>query len=168
VTDALTTDATTAASSAAAPAASPSATQDAALVPLLQAAAAAENAAVYGYSLAGARLTAHERTIARGDYDVHRAQLQAVIGWLAGRSATAAPAAPIYALPTPVTDAGSARALLASLEEGTAAAYADVVAYATGSLQRAAALALQSAAVREARWRGHSVPFPGLLGRLGS
>jgi len=135
----------------------------------LLAVAAAEDAAVYGYSLAGARLaTARDKTIARADYDVHRAQVQAVSGWLTDRSATPAAPAPVYDLPTPVTDATSARATLAAIEESTAAAYADLVAVCDGALQRAAALALQSAAVREARWRTTSVPFPGLVGRISS
>jgi hypothetical protein len=135
----------------------------------LLAAAAAENAAVYGYSLAGARLAdPHEKAVARAAYDVHRAQVQAVTGWLTDRSSTPAPPAPVYDLPSPVTDPAAARAALAAIEESTAAAYADVVAAADGSLQRAAALALQSAAVREAGWRTTSVPFPGLLGRIGS
>jgi hypothetical protein len=135
----------------------------------LLAAAAAENAAVYGYSLAGARLgDPHELAVARAAYDVHRAQAQAVTGWLTERSSTPAPAAPVYDLPSPVNDPATARAALAAIEESTAAAYADVVAAAAGPLQRAAALALQSAAVRAARWRTTSVPFPGLIGRIGS
>jgi Domain of unknown function (DUF4439) len=135
----------------------------------LLAAAAAENAAVYGYSFAGARLADPlQKAVARAAYDVHRAQVQAVIGWLAERGSTPAPPAPVYDLPSPVNDPTTVRAALAAIEESTAAAYADVVAAAAGPLQRAAALALQSAAVREARWRTTSVPFPGLLGRIGS
>lgn len=137
------------------------------LLAALQTVAAAENAAIYGYSVAGARL--HDRTLkgaARADYDVHRAQLQAVTGWLADRAATPAAPPPVYELPQPITDDASATALLTRLEEASAAAYADLVAVATGDLRRAAALALQSAAVRESSWRTKSVPFPGLVGRL--
>ena len=189
------------------------------LATALSAVVDAENAAIYGYSVAGPRLdTAARRTVARSDYEVHRAQLLAVRGWLAQRSegtdqpkgsdgtegpdgtgsgsAVAAPPAAVYSLPAPVTDDATAAALLAQLEEATAACYADIVAVAAGvtaattapaaatasalagasvsmtappnpgTLQRAAALALQSAAVREARWRGASVPFPGLVDRL--
>jgi len=189
------------------------------LATALSAVVDAENAAIYGYSVAGPRLdTAARRTAARSDYEVHRAQLLAVRGWLAQRSegtdqpkgsdgtegpdgtgsgsAVAAPPAAVYSLPAPVTDDATAAALLAQLEEATAACYADIVAVAAGvtaattapaaatasalagasvsmtappnpgTLQRAAALALQSAAVREARWRGASVPFPGLVDRL--
>jgi hypothetical protein len=136
------------------------------LVTALLAAVDAENAAVYGYGVAGARLAAADRSVARGYYDVHRAQAAAVEGWVAQRGASASPPALAYDLPTPAADAVAARAILASLEELTAARYADVVALAASTLQRAAALALQAAAVREAHWRSASVPFPGLVGRL--
>ncbi len=136
------------------------------LVVALHAAAAAENAAIYGYSVAGAHLAEAQRAAARGDYDVHRAQLQAVTSWLAEQGAIAAPAQPVYRLPYAVTDPVSAASLLTALEEAAAAAYADVVAVATGDLQRASALALQSAAIRETHWRGSTVAFPGLVGRL--
>ena len=133
----------------------------------LQAVAAAENAAIYGYSTAGARLRDPKlKAAARADYDVHLAQLQAVTGWLADRAATASAPPPVYELPQPITDDATATALLTRLEEAVAAAYADLVAAATGDLRRAAALALQQAAVRESSWRGKSVPFPGLVGRL--
>jgi hypothetical protein len=136
----------------------------------LLAAAAAENAAVYGYSVAGARLaTPQDKAAARADYDVHRAQVEALTDQLASLSATPSPAAPVYVLPTPVTDAASARATLAAIEESTAATYADVVAAVppgSSALLRDAALWLQSAAIREAQWRTTSVPFPGLVGRV--
>ncbi len=133
----------------------------------LQAVAAAENAAIYGYSVAGARL--RDRKLwgaARTDYDVHRAQLQAVTSWLTDHAATAPAPPPVYKLRSPITDDASATALLTELEEAAAAAYADLVAVSTGDLRRAAALALQSAAVREWSWRAKSVPFPGLVGRI--
>ncbi len=140
---------------------------DSPVVTALLAAAAAENAAVYGYSLAGAKLaTGQAKNAARTAYDAHRAQVQNVTQWLAGLGATPAPAAPVYRLPSPVVDNPTARALLAAIEESTAAAYADVVAVASGQLRQDAALALQAAAIREAQWRTTTVPFPGLVGRL--
>ena len=141
---------------------------DSTVVTALLAAAAAENAAVYGYSVAGARLaTGQDKYAARAAYDAHRAQVQTVTQWLADLGTTPAPAAPVYRLPSPVTDNPTARALLAAIEESAAAAYADVVAVASAQLQHDAALELQAAAIREAQWRTTPVPFPGLLGRLG-
>jgi len=140
---------------------------DSPVVTALLAAAAAENAAVYGYAVAGARLaTGQTKNAARTAYDAHRAQVQTVTQWLAGLGATPAPAAPVYQLPNPVVDNPSARDLLAAIEESTAAAYADVVAVASGQLQHDAALELQAAAIREVQWRTTPVPFPGLVGRL--
>jgi Domain of unknown function (DUF4439) len=147
--------------------ASPSPSATPALVAMLQAALDAENAAIYGYSVAGAHLeNAQRRLAARSDYDTHREQAAAVAGWMTERGLTPSPPATFYAFPAPITDAASAAQLLAQLEESAAARYADLVGGSSGSLQHAAALALQSAAVREARWRGSSVPFPGLVGRL--
>jgi len=140
---------------------------DSPVVTALLAAAVAENDAVYGYAVAGARLaTGQAKNAARTAYDAHRAQVQIVTQWLAGLGATPAPAAPVYQLPNPVVDNPSARNLLAAIEESTAAAYADVVAVASGQLQHDAALELQAAAIREAQWRTAPVPFPGLVGRL--
>jgi hypothetical protein len=116
--------------------------------------------------VAGAHLDAAGRAAARADYDVHRAQLVVVTAWLQERSATAAPAAPVYRLPYAVTDSTSATRLIAGLEEAAAAAYADLASATTGALQRSAGLALQSAAQREARWSKATVAFPGLTGRL--
>jgi len=137
------------------------------LVRALIAASAAENAAVYGYSVAGARLTSSDKGVARTAYDAHRAQTLVITQWLAQASATPDPDVPVYQLPSPVTDVSAARAVLASIEESTAAAYADVIAAADASLRRDAALALQLAAVRAAIWRDRAAPFPGLAGRLG-
>jgi hypothetical protein len=140
---------------------------DSPIVTALLAAAAAENAAVYGYSVAGARLaTGHDKNAARVAYDAHRAQVQNVTQWLADLGAVPAPASPVYRLPSAVVDNPSARALLAAIEESTAATYADIVAVARGQLQHGAALELQAAAIREAQWRTTPVPFPGLVGRL--
>jgi hypothetical protein len=140
---------------------------NAGVITALLAAAAAENAAVYGYSLAGAKLATRDKNAARIAYDAHRAQVQTVTQWLGGLGATPAPAAPVYRLPTSVIDNATARAVLATIEESVAAAYADVVAAAGEQLQHDAALELQAAAIREAQWRATSVPFPGLVGRVG-
>jgi hypothetical protein len=138
------------------------------VVTALLAAAAVENAAVYGYSVAGAKLaTARDKYAARTAYDAHRAQVQTVTQWLAALDTTPPPAAPVYRLPSAVIDNATARAVLVAIEESVAAAYADVVAVASAQLQRDAALVLQAAAIREAQWRTTPVPFPGLVGRLG-
>jgi hypothetical protein len=74
-------------------------------------------------------------------------------------------AAPGYALPFPVPDAGAAVRLAAELEERVAGVYSDLVRASAGERRREAAGALREAAVRAVRWRGESVAFPGLAER---
>ena len=81
------------------------------------------------------------------------------------------PAAASYALPTRVATAEQARTLVTLLEERLAAVWADAVADladpADRDLRRQAAGGLADAAIAAARWRGGSVPFPGLPERSG-
>ena len=116
---------------------------------VLQRVLAAEHAVVYGYGVAGARLE----------------------GQLAGLGVSPVPPAASYALPTPVTTAEEARTLVTLLEERLAAVWADAVADlahpADRDLRGEAAGGLAEAAVAAARWRGGSVPFPGLPERAG-
>ncbi|MEU6812597.1 ferritin-like domain-containing protein [Streptomyces sp. NPDC046831] len=135
---------------------------DAPAVSALQAALAAEHAAVYGYGVVGARIGEHRRAEARTAYDAHRARRDALareVRDLGGRPVAAAAA---YALPFPVPDAVAALRLAAELEDRMAAVYSDLVRAADGERRRAAAGALREAAVRAVRWRGGSVAFPGL------
>ncbi|MGV9255000.1 ferritin-like domain-containing protein [Streptomyces sp. NPDC003697] len=128
----------------------------------LQAALAAEHAAVYGYGVVGGRIGDARRAEARTAYDAHRARRDALareVRDLGGRPVAAAAA---YALPFPVPDSAAAVRLAAELEDRMAAVYSDVVRATDGERRRAAAGALREAAVRAVRWRGGSVAFPGL------
>jgi hypothetical protein len=134
----------------------------------LQAALAAEHAAVYGYGVVGARIGEKRRNEAQAAYDAHRArrdELARTVRDLGG-SPTASAAA--YALPFPVPDAAAAARLAANLEDRVAGVYADLVRASTGARRRAAADALREAAVRAVRFRGGSVAFPGLAERAGT
>jgi hypothetical protein len=131
----------------------------------LQAALAAEHAAVYGYGVVGGRIGKDRHTEAKAAYDAHRARRDALareVRDLGGRPVAAAAA---YALPFPVPDSAAAVRLAAELEERVAAVYADLVRSAGGELRGTAAGALREAAVRAVRWRGESVAFPGLAER---
>ncbi|MFE0100975.1 ferritin-like domain-containing protein [Streptomyces sp. NPDC059009] len=131
----------------------------------VQAALAAEHAAVYGYGVVGGRIGDGRRAEARTAYDAHRArrdELQRAVRDL-GAEPDAASAA--YALPFPVPDSAAAVRLAADLEDRVAGVYSDLVRAATGSRRADAAAALREAAVRAARWRGGSVAFPGLAER---
>ncbi|MFF7332449.1 ferritin-like domain-containing protein [Streptomyces sp. NPDC090306] len=134
----------------------------------LQAALAAEHAAVYGYGVVGGRIGGTRQAEARSAYDAHRASRDALareVRELGGRPVAAEAG---YALPFAVTDPAGAERLAAQLEDGVAGVYADLVRAAEGGRRRTAAGALRESAVRAARWRGGSVAFPGLAERTGT
>ncbi|MDX2678962.1 MULTISPECIES: ferritin-like domain-containing protein [Streptomyces] len=134
----------------------------------LQAALAAEHAAVYGYGVVGGRIGAERRTEARAAYDAHRARRDALVRVVRGVGAEPVAASAGYALPFAVADAVAAVRLAAELEDRVAGVYSDLVRAATGARRRDAAAALREAAVRAVRWRGGSVAFPGLAERSGT
>ncbi|WP_340375561.1 ferritin-like domain-containing protein [Streptomyces sp. SS7] len=134
----------------------------------LQAALAAEHAAVYGYGVVGGRIGADRRTEARAAYDAHRARRDALVREVRDLGAEPVAASAAYALPFPVTDAATAVRLAAELEGRVAGVYSDLVRAAADQRRREAAGALREAAVRAARWRGGSVAFPGLAERAGT
>ncbi|MFH9009771.1 ferritin-like domain-containing protein [Streptomyces sp. NPDC017943] len=133
----------------------------------VQAALAAEHAAVYGYGVVGGRIGDDLRAEARTAYDAHRSRRDALareVRDLGGRPVAAAAG---YALPFQVPDAAAAVRLAAELEDRVAAVYADLVRAGDGGRRALAAGALREAAVRAVRWRGESVAFPGLAERAG-
>ncbi|MGW3728525.1 ferritin-like domain-containing protein [Streptomyces sp. NPDC000851] len=131
----------------------------------LQAALAAEHAAVYGYGVVGGRIDEGRRTQARAAYDAHRARRDALVRAVRDLGGEPVAAAGGYALPFPVTDSPTAVRLAAELEERVAGVYSDLVRAAGGGLRGTAVAALREAAVRAVRWRGGSVAFPGLAER---
>ncbi|GGW57337.1 ferritin-like domain-containing protein [Streptomyces xantholiticus] len=131
----------------------------------LQAALAAEHAAVYGYGVVGGLVGDDRENEAAAAYAAHRSRRDALgrtVRDLGGRPAVAAAG---YALPFPVPDAAAAIRLAAVLEERVAAVYSDLVRATEGPLRLEAAGALREAAVRAVRWRGSGVAFPGLAER---
>jgi len=131
----------------------------------LQAALAAEHAAVYGYGVVGGRIRAERRTEARAAYDAHRARRDALTREVRDLGGTPVAAAAGYALPFPVPDSAAAVRLATELEDRVAGVYSDLVRATAGERRRAAAEALREAAVRAVRWSGESVAFPGLAER---
>lgn len=129
-------------------------------VEALQRALAGEHAAVYGYGVAGARLSGPARGGARAGYDAHLARRDQLTGLLVDAGQVPVPAEPAYELPS-VGTAAEAVALALGIEERLGVVYGDVVAAAGGFVRELAARALQDTAVRAAGWRGGSVPFPG-------
>ncbi|WP_369273748.1 ferritin-like domain-containing protein [Streptomyces sp. R11] len=131
----------------------------------LQAALAAEHAAVYGYGVVGGRISQERRSEARAAYDAHRARRDALAREVRDLGDEPVAASPAYALPFPVSDSPAAVRFAAGLEDRMAGVYSDLVRAAEGELRGTAAEALREAAVRAVRWRGESVAFPGLAER---
>lgn len=131
----------------------------------LQAALAAEHAAVYGYGVVGGRVAGDGRQAARAAYDAHRARRDSLRRRVRDLGGTPEPSAAAYALPFDVPDAAAATRLAAELEDRVAAVYADLVRASAGDRRQDAAAALREAAVRAVRWRGTAVAFPGLTER---
>lgn len=133
---------------------------------VLQRVLAAEHAVVYGYGVAGARLSGADRVRAERGWTAHRARRDRLEAQLDGLGLDPAPPAAAYALPNPVTSSEEARTLVTLLEERLAAVWADAVADladpADRDLRREAAVGLADAAIAASGWRGGSVPFPGL------
>ncbi|MFD4562282.1 ferritin-like domain-containing protein [Streptomyces sp. NPDC058469] len=131
----------------------------------LQATLAAEHAAVYGYGVVGGRIREGRRTEAKAAYDAHRARRDALVREVRDLGAKPVAASAAYALPFPVPDSAAAVQLAAELEDRVAGVYSDLVRASTDGVRATAAEALREAAVRAVRWRGGSVPFPGLAER---
>ncbi|GAA4333007.1 hypothetical protein GCM10023086_64110 [Streptomyces venetus] len=134
----------------------------------LQAALAAEHAAVYGYGVVGGRVGDRRRAEARAAYDAHRARRDGLVREIKDLGGRPLAASAGYALPFPVPDAAAAVRLAAELEDRVAGVYSDLVRAAGGPRRSLAAEALREAAVRAVRWRGESVAFPGLVERAGT
>ncbi|MFE0516036.1 ferritin-like domain-containing protein [Streptomyces sp. NPDC058964] len=131
----------------------------------LQAALAAEHAAVYGYGVVGGRIGEARLTQARAAYDAHRARRDALVREVRDLGGEPVAASAAYALPFPVPDSAAAVRLAAQLEDRVAGVYSDLVRATTGARRGEASAALREAAVRAVRWRGDGVAFPGLAER---
>jgi hypothetical protein len=132
-------------------------------ITVLQAALEAENAAIYGYGVAGAYLAGSAQAAAIRDWNDHNEARDTLSAMITQLGATPAAAAAFYALPFPVHDSRTARALAAYLEDGVTRAYLGVVAVDNLRLRTFGALAMQAPARRAAFWRGRTQPFPGLI-----
>jgi Domain of unknown function (DUF4439) len=130
-------------------------------VAVLQRALAAENAAIYGYGVAGAYLTGTRRAAAATFWNDHRTAADRLTAMLRARGAQPAAADAAYKLPFPVRDARQAAALAVFLEDGVTAAYLGVAGGGDIALRRFGGLAMQDCAVRAAIWRGSGQAFPG-------
>ncbi len=135
----------------------------------LNAALAAEHAAVWGYGVVGAALPADRRDLAAASETAHRDARDGLVAVLSGRGTDPVGPAGAYELPFPVRSEADAAKLAVTLEDGVAAAYVHVLAEAAESATRQLAVtSLGSTEVRAVAWRDRAGqptvtnPFPGL------
>src|ERR1700751_896148 len=128
----------------------------------LQAALAAENAAIFRYGLAGAHPSRRSQAAAEKDGTAHNQARDALAAMISARGAVPAAAQAYYQLPFRVHDAPGAIRLAAHLADGGTRAYLGLVAVSDQRLRRFGAMAMQDAAQRAASWRGSTQAFPGL------
>jgi Domain of unknown function (DUF4439) len=131
-------------------------------VQALQAALAAEDAAIFGYGTAGAHLSGSRKSAAERDWTGHNQARDTLTAMISALGATPVAAQAFYQLPFPVDDAATAVALAAHLEDGVTRAYLGLVAVPDQQLRTFGALAMRAAAERAAFWRGTTEAFPGL------
>jgi hypothetical protein len=133
----------------------------AAAVSALQGALAAENAAIFGYGIAGAYLTGSRQATATAYWNDHRFARDTLEAMLRRRGVQPAAASDAYKLPSAVHTAAEAVSLAIFLEDGVTTAYLGLVAAGDAGLRTFGAQAMQQPAIRAASWRGSSVAFPG-------
>jgi Domain of unknown function (DUF4439) len=131
-------------------------------VQALQAALAAEDAAIFGYGVAGAHLSGSRKSAAEQYWTGHNQARDTLTAMISALGPTPVAARALYQLPFEVHDAASAAALAAYLEDGVTRAYLGVVAVSDQRLRTFGALAMQGSAERAAFWRGTTEAFPGL------
>jgi Domain of unknown function (DUF4439) len=132
------------------------------LVQAMQAALAAENAAIFGYGVAGAHLSGARKTAAEQDWTGHNEARDTLTTMISALGVTPAAAQAYYRLPFAVHNATTATALAAYLEDGVTRAYLGLVAVTGEKWRTFGALAMQTSAQRAAFWRGTTQAFPGL------
>jgi hypothetical protein len=127
----------------------------------LQNVLAAENAAIFGYGVAGAYLSGSQRATATSFWNDHRSAADALAALLRARGTQPVAAADAYKLPFPVRTAHDAVSLAVYLEGGVTAAYLGLIADSEAGLREFGAQAMQDSAVRSSYWQGSSQAFPG-------
>jgi hypothetical protein len=135
----------------------------------LNAALAAEHAAVWGYGVVGATLAPDKQKLAAEAESAHRDARDGLVAVLSEHGADPVDAEGAYELPFPVLSEADAATLAVTLEDGVSGAYTRVLAEAATSATRELAVAaLGSTEVRAVSWRARAgtkpltSPFPGL------
>jgi hypothetical protein len=134
----------------------------------LQAALAAEHAAIYGYGVAGAHLAGAARQAAQQDWAAHQVARDALEAALTSQGAQPVAAQDAYRLPFPVPDSAAAVSLAALLENRVATAYLGLVALTDPRWRAWGARQVRASALRATAWTGKTAAFPGLPAGAGA
>lgn len=130
----------------------------------LQAALSGEHAALYGVGLAGGKLSGARFRAATDSYEQHRSNRDQLSALVVAAGETPVAAEPAYDVPTAVTNAATAAALILLIERRVAAVYGDLVEAAEQPAVRSFAIeSLLSAASAQIAWGGAPVAFPGAV-----
>jgi hypothetical protein len=133
----------------------------------LEAALAAEHAAIFAYGPIGAHLTGDTVADARSAEAAHRNRRDTLLLLLTAEGATPPPAAAAYTLPEPVTDRAAALRVAIGVEERASSAWRAALAATTGDQRQQVLAAYTDCALRATRWRRAAgvepitVPYPG-------
>jgi hypothetical protein len=119
----------------------------------MNAALAAEYAAIFGYGVLGPHLTSADVGAAREAEEAHRDRRDALLVKLTAAKASPPEADAAYALPFRVTDRASALKLATALEDGAARAWHNAIGATTGADRGMAVNALIDCATRGTHWR---------------
>jgi hypothetical protein len=119
-----------------------------------------EDAAVFAYSVAGARLPEGRQARVLAALDQHRANRSRAAALVAAAGGTPPEPEAAYDLPPDVNRAAVARATLADVENALVAVYADAAAASAGDDRRQAAHQGADCAVRAIGWGAEPQAFP--------
>ena len=119
-----------------------------------------EDAAIYAYSVAGARVSDSARRRALAGLDAHRASRSRAAAAVVAAGGTAPVAAAAYELPDDVATSRGARAAMAAVDTALVATYTDAAAATTGEDRRYAARSAADCAVRAVAWGAAPQAFP--------
>ncbi|GAA3035615.1 ferritin-like domain-containing protein [Streptosporangium longisporum] len=128
----------------------------------LEAALAAEYAAVYAYGVIAARTTGGLRAATTAAYNAHRARRDRLRSMIVAAGGTPAEPNAAYELPVTPSTAAQAVELAVLVERGVTGAYLELAASADTALRTMAALAMQECATRSYSLRPEIDAFPGM------
>lgn len=119
-----------------------------------------EDAAVYAYSVAGARLTGSAGRRALAGLESHRRRRSRAAAMVIAAGATPPSASPGYALPDDVSSSRAAQRLLARVENALVGVYADAAAASAQTDRRWAVRCAADSATGAVAWGAEPQSFP--------